>query len=340
MKKIGLTLGKFAPFHKGHQSILDIALQEVDEMILVIYDTDVINIPLTIRANWIRKLYPKVKVIEAWDGPVGYALDKGKNKREYEIKEEQYIVSLLGKTKITHFYSSEYYGQHMSKALGAIDRRIDESRGIVPISATMIRENPYKYRNYLDPIVYRDMIIKVVFMGAMSTGKSTLTEALSKRYNTTFASEYGRDYWTLHQVNRRISFEAFDEIAKGHIEREEIAYKDANKYCFVDTNAITTYMFAMDYHAKAPELLKKIANENYKRYDLFFLCDDDIPYDDTWDRSGDQKRKIFHKQIIADLHERNIPFIVLRGDLETRIKRVQEVLNEYEPYSNYWGKSK
>ncbi len=174
-------------------------------------------------------------------------------------------------------------------------------------------------------------------MGAMSTGKSTITEALARRYRTTFASEYGRDYWTEHQVDRRIRLEAFDEIAVGHIEREEKALLEANRYLFVDTNAITTYMFAMDYHGRAPELLTRMALENAQRYDLFFLCDDDIPYEDTWDRSGDQKRHIFHKQIIADLKERRIPFITLRGSLEERMRKVDEVLARFKPYDNHFG---
>ncbi|WP_144530121.1 adenylyltransferase/cytidyltransferase family protein, partial [Peribacillus simplex] len=39
MKKLGLTLGKFAPLHKGHQFMIETALQEVDELIVVIYET-------------------------------------------------------------------------------------------------------------------------------------------------------------------------------------------------------------------------------------------------------------------------------------------------------------
>jgi len=332
MKTLGLTLGKFAPLHKGHQYMIETALQEVDELIVVIYETTVSPIPLHIRANWIRKLYPQVRVIEAWDGPDGYSDD-----RAHEIREEQYILGLLNGEQVTHFYSSEFYGEHMSLALGAVDRRVDEARKLVPISATMVRSNPYKYREFVSDIVYRDLITKVVFVGAMSTGKSTITEALAQRYGTTFASEYGRDYWTEHQVDRRIAFEAFDEIAIGHIEREEQALLAANCYLFVDTNAITTYMFAQDYHGKAPELLTRLALENAQRYDLFFLCDDDIPYDDTWDRSGDQKRQIFHKQIIADLKERRIPYITLRGSLEERIHKVEEVLAKFKPYGNYFG---
>lgn len=333
MRTLGLTLGKFAPLHKGHQLMIETALQEVDELIVVIYDTEVTPIPLHIRAGWIRKLYPAVRVIEAWDGPDGYS-----NEREHEIREEQYILGLLNGEQVTHFYSSEFYGEHMSLALGAVDRRVDEKRTIVPISATMIRSNPYKHREFLSDVVYRDLIAKIVFVGAMSTGKSTITEALASRYQTTFASEYGRDYWAEHQVDRRIGLAAFDEIAAGHIEREEQALLEANRYLFVDTNAITTYMYALDYHGLAPELLTRLALENAQRYDLFFLCDDDIPYDDTWDRSGDQKRHIFHKQIVADLKVRRIPYITLRGSLEERMKRVDEVLAEFRPYSNFYGR--
>lgn len=332
MKKVGLMLGKFAPLHKGHQMMMEIALKEMDEVIVVIYDWPVTSIPLNVRANWIRKLYPAIEVIEAWDGPDGYS-----NERAHEVKEEQYILRVLHGRKIDAFYSSEFYGDHMSKALGATDRRIDEARQAVPVSGTLVRAEPWHYREYVDPVVYRELITKVVFVGAMSTGKSTITKALAERYNTSFVSEYGRDYWNECQVDRRIGFEAFDEIAVGHIAREEEAVLQANKYLFVDTNAVTTYMFSLDYHGRAPDLLTRLAWENAGRYDLWFLCEDDIPYDDTWDRSGDQKRHVFHKQIIADLKQRRIPYIPLRGGLEERVRRVDEVLARFIPYSNYFG---
>ena len=333
MKRTGLTLGKFAPLHKGHQYLFETALAEVDKLIVIIYDTSVTKIPLPVRANWIRVLYPTVTVIEAWDGPDGYSSES-----EYEIKEELYVQGLLNGEKITHFYSSEFYGAHMSLSLGAIDRRIDEMRMQVPISATKIRSDPYKYRAFIADVVYRDLITKVVFVGAMSTGKTTIAEGLAKVYDTVFVPEYGHEYWEKNQVDRRISFDAFDEIVIGHREREEASILRANKYLFIDTNAITTYMFSMDYHGKASELLTRTAMENGSRYDLFFLCHDDIPYDDTWDRSGDQKRKIFHKQIIADLNKRNIPYIVLQGTLEARMLKVGKILASFDKYSNFYGK--
>ncbi len=332
MKKVGLTLGKYAPFHKGHEHVIETMLEEMDEAVVIIYDTDVTPIPLQIRAEWIRKIFPDVTVIEAWNGPA-----RRSGGRDYEIREEQYVLSLLGGKKITAFYSGEYYGEHMSKALGCLDRRVGETREDIPVSGTMIREDPFRYRKYVNDIVYRDMIVKAVFLGSVSTGKSTIAEALAKRYDTTFVSEYGRDYWKEHQIERRVSPEQLEEIAIGHIKREEEMFLSANRYCFVDTNAITTYMFSMYYHGCASDRLTRLALENSSRYDLFFLCGDDIPYEDTWDRSGDQNRRIFQKQIIADLDARRIPYIPLNGDLETRMRRVDEVLRAYRPYSNFYG---
>ncbi|MDR2846452.1 MAG: AAA family ATPase [Candidatus Methanoplasma sp.] len=334
MKKTGLTLGKYSPFHKGHAMVIETMIREMDEVIVVIYDSKLTTIPLQVRAGWIRRLYPEVRVIEAWDGPEGYS-----SEREHEVAEEEYIKSLIGDVKISAFYSSEYYGAHMSAALGCEDRRVDEARALVPISATMIRGDPFRYRGYMDSTVYRDMIVKVVFLGAMSTGKTTIAKALAEKFDTTYSEEYGRYYWNDHHVDRRIGFEDFDIIAKRHIEWEDAAILDANRYLFVDTNAITTYMYALDYHGRAPPLLTQIALENASRYDLFFLCEDDIPYDDTWDRSGDGKRHVFHKQIIADLEQRRIPYIPLTGTLEQRMRKVEEVLRDYVPYSNYYGKA-
>jgi len=67
--KRGLTHGKFAPLHKGHQLLIETALSEMDEVLAIIYDCPQITpVPLTVRANWIRSLYPTVQVIEARDG--------------------------------------------------------------------------------------------------------------------------------------------------------------------------------------------------------------------------------------------------------------------------------
>ena len=54
-KNIGFTIGKFAPLHKGHQLLIETGLKEMDEFFVVVYDTDVTNIDVEKRAQWIKK---------------------------------------------------------------------------------------------------------------------------------------------------------------------------------------------------------------------------------------------------------------------------------------------
>jgi cytidyltransferase-like protein len=50
--KVGLTLGKYAPLHKGHQYIIETALSEMDEVIVMAYDSpDVTDVPLQVRSD-------------------------------------------------------------------------------------------------------------------------------------------------------------------------------------------------------------------------------------------------------------------------------------------------
>ncbi|MFQ5568926.1 MAG: AAA family ATPase [Rhodothermales bacterium] len=326
----GLTLGKFAPLHRGHQSVIETALAEMDEVIVLVYDCpETTRCPLHVRARWIRELYPEVEVIEAWDGPTQVG-----DTPDIQRIQEAYLLRVLAGRPITHFYSSESYGEHVSRALGAVNRVVDLHRKHCPVSGTLVREDPYAYREFIHPRVYRDLIVNVVFVGAPSTGKTTLAQKLADVYATEWMPEYGREYWEDNQVQRRLTLEQLVEIAEGHLEREEHRLRRANRYLFTDTNAITTYMFSQYYHGTAAPRLVEMAHAAASRYDLVFLCDTDIPYDDTWDRSGDTNRQVFQKQIIADLIERKIPYFVLSGSLDARVERVRAVLERYEKYQN------
>lgn len=325
----GLTLGKFAPFHRGHQLLVETALREVDELVIMVYATDVMGVPLQVRSGWIQELYPTVRIIEAWDGPGSYG-----DTPEICCEQEKYILKKLNGLRITHFYSSEFYGGHVSRALGAVDRRVDEARVAVPISGTALREKCFENRQYLSPVVYADLITKVCFMGAPSTGKTTLTQAMAQRYKTLWMPEYGAEYWLEHHVDRRITLEQFEAIAPEHNRREDELVLQSREYLFCDTNPITTYVFAKDYHGTAGPVLSRSAMEAEKRYDLFFLCDKDIPYADTWDRSGDQKRMWFQEQIVGDLAERRVPFFRVGGTISDRVLQVDEVLRQYRKFGN------
>ena len=328
--KTGLTLGKYAPFHKGHQYVIETALAEMDHVIVLIYNSpEVTTIPLTVRADWIRKLYPRVEVIEAWNGPA-----KTGNSPEIHKMHEDYIINTIGIRNIDAFYTSEFYGHHMSEALGAENRLVDTERKNFNISATKIREAPYANREFLDPAVYTDLIANIVFLGAPCTGKTTIARHLAEKFKTEWMHEHGRDYWEANQKNRRLTPEQLVTIAKEHLVLENQQLKNANRFLFTDTNAITTSVFARYYHKNIHPDLHDLTTIAEKRYDLVFLCGTDIPYDTTWDRSGDINRTLFQKMITADLQQRKLPFFLLEGDLQSRIDQVSIIINRFEKYQN------
>ena len=328
--QIGLTLGKYAPFHKGHQYVIETALQETDKVLVIIYDSpEITTVPLTVRANQIRTLYPQVTVIEAWDGPAEVG-----DSPEIQKKHEDYIINRLNIKHVNAFYSSEFYGLHVSKALRAENRIVDKKRIVYNISSTLIRQNPYKYRKYLDQLVYSDLIINAVFLGAPSTGKTTITECLAKKFDTEWMPEYGREYWEKHHKNRRLTQDQLVEIAEAHLKIENQKITESDRYLFTDTNALTTFVFCQYYHDTVDPRLENLARQAEKRYDIIFVCGADIPYSDTWDRSGDMNRIIFQKRIVADLQARKLPFFSLQGNLQKRIEKVCHTLSKYRKYQN------
>jgi len=170
------------------------------------------------------------------------------------------------------------------------------------------------------------MIKKIVFLGGPSTGKTTLCEVLAEALNSIAVPEYGRDYWLQYQVDRRLSPEQLLHIAQTQNQWEDTASSRANQYLFCDTSAFTTWHFAMHYHQTALPELERLASQCWQRYDLVVLCDDDIPYDDTWERSGDANRhefQVFNRQY---LKEHDIKHLLVSGDIAQRKQMVLKSL--------------
>ena len=148
-KNIGFTIGKFAPLHKGHQLVLETALKEMDEVYCVIYDTDIIDIDVKQRAEWIKKLYPKVHILYAYDSPKQYGLDE--TSVNIQMK---YLSNLIQDIPVTHFYSSELYGEKVANYLGIENRTIDLEKTTIPINASKIRDNYEENKKYLEDFIY------------------------------------------------------------------------------------------------------------------------------------------------------------------------------------------
>lgn len=152
MKKIGFTIGKYAPYHKGHKYLIDTALQDMDEFYVVVYDTPDLNIPIETKIKWIQKDFRNVKILKAFDSPEQYGLDEESVKIQME-----YLTNILGSIKVTHFYSSEEYGREVAKYLGIKNVVVDRERKRFSIHACDIRKDVDQYKLYVNDDVYFDM---------------------------------------------------------------------------------------------------------------------------------------------------------------------------------------
>jgi HTH-type transcriptional regulator, transcriptional repressor of NAD biosynthesis genes len=319
--KRGLVLGKFAPLHRGHQLLIETSLQRCDQTVVLVYDArEVTNIPLSVRAGWVRLLYPNALVVEGHGSPTV----AGANLAVMRIQ-ENYIKEVVP-APITHFFSSEWYGEHVSKALDAIDVRVDMSRTRVPVSGTALREAPYRYRGFVEPLVYRDLVVRVVLLGAESTGKSTLAQRLAREFSSVFVPEYGREYWNMnHDLNGTLSKEQLVELARTHRQREDEAILEANRILFVDTDARTTRQYSRWYHRGAVHsALDRMASECTQRYRLAVLCGDDIHYVEDGTRAGQERRKVAQEEIRQELEASRVAWLEVTGSIERRVATVRD----------------
>ena len=147
--KIGFTIGKFAPFHKGHEFLIRRAMQEMDEFYVVIYDTPQYNITIKTKEYWIKRRFPKVKVLYAYDSPKQYGLDKKSVKIQM-----QYLANIIKDIPVNYFYSSEEYGKYVAEYLHIQNRIVDKQRVKYPISGSMLRKNKEEHKEFLEKEVY------------------------------------------------------------------------------------------------------------------------------------------------------------------------------------------
>src|SRR5262249_13827553 len=137
----------------------------------------------------IRELYPQLEQLVGLPDLLEWP--ENEDPGSAEVYAEQ--LRFLG--RFDRFYSSEpRYGRFASR-LGAEPVVVDEARRHAPVSGTLIRSDPDRYRAFVSPHVYASLVRRVALVGTESSGKSTLAAALSARFDTVWVHEYGRELW-------------------------------------------------------------------------------------------------------------------------------------------------
>jgi len=312
-----LVVGKFCPLHNGHRGLINRARQTGDVTVVVYDMPGYPEFPIEMRLNWISQLFPDIEAIIPMEDHFG-----GDNSAEAS---PLYAAELASFGPFTHVYSSEDYGKPFAKALNAEHIMFDYNRVGVPISGTMVREDPYRYREFVPPVVYRDMIQKVAFLGGESTGKSTLAAVMAERYETQWVHEYGRELWEAQGGSG--SFSDLLKIGVEQYKREEAAVLNSKRYLFCDTTALTTEYWCRHYYDIADHRLVDLVERTKNEY-IYFVCADDFDFVQDGMRETEDFHQDFHQGVLTDLDKRGVTYAILYGSLRDRIEQVESYLTE------------
>jgi NadR type nicotinamide-nucleotide adenylyltransferase len=150
----GLIVGRFDPPHLGHSFMIERAAARCDELVVFVNSSrerDVI--PGDLRAGWLAELHPGVRVEEVRHRLATDFTDEDLWKRWME----------LFRTHWPHdegphaVFSSDPYVDELARRFGAASVVVDADRSTVPVSATMIRDDPAAHLDFVAPPV-RDWI--------------------------------------------------------------------------------------------------------------------------------------------------------------------------------------
>jgi nicotinamide riboside kinase len=169
-------------------------------------------------------------------------------------------------------------------------------------------------------------IIKIAIFGPESTGKTTLATQLAEYYKTVWVPEFARDYLQQKLDNGRGICDVNDmlPIAYGQTKLENESVLVANKYLFCDTNLLVTKVFSELYYDFCDPSLDKAARDH--QYDLFFLTDIDVPWEDDGLRDSPKGRETVFEVFKQSLIDNKKPFITISGDKETRLKKAVAII--------------
>jgi HTH-type transcriptional repressor of NAD biosynthesis genes len=172
-------------------------------------------------------------------------------------------------------------------------------------------------------------LVKVVLFGPESTGKTTLSKQLARHYNTVWTPEYAREYLQKKWNNERKTCEKEDliPIAIGQMKLENKLAKKADKVLICDTDLLETKVYSEEFYGGfVDERLNKAADKN--QYDLYLLTYIDTPWEEDDLRDRPELRLEMFNAFEKSLKDHNRPYILLKGDKETRLKKATTAIDK------------
>jgi NadR type nicotinamide-nucleotide adenylyltransferase len=168
-------------------------------------------------------------------------------------------------------------------------------------------------------------LIKIAITGPESTGKSLLASQLADHYNTVYVAEYAREY--IDQLNRPYTFDDVLYIAQGQLAREKAAESEASRFLFCDTELLVTHIWCMHKYGKSHDWIEEQILSN--PYDLFLLCNIDLPWEYDKQREHPALREFFFNWYRKELEGFNFPYRIISGEGKERTQHAISVIDQF-----------
>lgn len=261
--KNGLVIGKFMPPHKGHEYLFRFAKQYCDNLTIVVDCLQGQTISPELRKKWIEELVTGVKVIALKDF---MPQNPSEVTNFWEIWRNT-LYDVAGKPDV--LVAAMDYGWELANQLQCEFIPLDIARQSVPISATEIRDNPFKYWNFIVESARGYFLKKICLIGPESTGKSTIGQIMAQELNTVYVPEYAK---AIIEKQKGSFYEKnVKEVAYAQIRTEKSLERMTNKLMICDSDVITTMVWAKELFGKIPQELHEIAlNQKYDQTFLFY----------------------------------------------------------------------
>ncbi len=303
----GVVIGKFYPPHLGHNYLIDTALKNCDDVDVLVVDNPAYKLPSDKRAEWLRARHPDAHVqiipdINDDDNSPAWAL---------------HTMRFLG-YRPDVVYSSEAYGKPWAAAMGCKYVNVDIARHTVPISGTVVRKDFIKSWQFLSDETKAGLALRIVVVGAESTGTTTLSRDVAAALNVPWVPEIGRNYTESILTTDYEWFDA-DFYRIGRLQQayeNEIAARSGG-VIVCDTNAVATELWQRRYMGRTTAEMKRIAARD--KADLYIITGDEIPFVQDGIRDGEHLRHRMHRWFLAHIKKTGVPYIVVTGNRSERL---------------------
>jgi HTH-type transcriptional regulator, transcriptional repressor of NAD biosynthesis genes len=317
------VFGKFLPFHKGHEAMINFALAKCDFLTVIVCCSDKENIQDKYRKDWIEKAFEKENNIEI--RTFNYLESELPNTSESSESVSKIWAEVFKKQLPDYslLITSEEYGNFVAAFMNIQHIAFDIPKKLYPVSATAIRNDVFNNWQYVPESVKPDLLLKVVILGTECTGKTTLTEKLAKYFNCSFVSEAGRD---IIANSNSFTFNDLYLVATEHAKRIDKSILADSPLVIIDTDIHTTKSYSLFTFEKKLEISTEIYNSN--KANIYLYLNNDVEYLQDGTRLSEDERNLLdlsHRKVLKD---HNIEIIEVTGDWNERFEKAVEQINK------------